>query len=119
VSLMCSRIRALLTSFPSQDCQLLLQKHRLYRCTVVVPNLLWLELTIVRLQALSPFPFVLTPVVSAFEYTFILWWNSFWTIAPAIAIGLFDRIVGMWSCPIAVASEPISISRRRCFDDTA
>lgn len=28
-----------------------------------------------------------------FEYTFLLWWNSFWTIAPTIAIGLFDRIV--------------------------
>jgi len=28
-----------------------------------------------------------------FEYTFLLWWNSFWTIAPVIAIGLFDRIV--------------------------
>jgi len=28
-----------------------------------------------------------------FEYTYLLWWNSFWTIAPVIAIGLFDRIV--------------------------
>lgn len=46
-------------------------------------------------QAPSSFPFVLTPVISVFEYTFLLWWNSFWTIAPAIAIGLFDRIVGM------------------------
>jgi len=40
---------------------------------------------------------VLTSAVSVFEYTYILWWNSFWTIAPVIAIGLFDRIVGMWS----------------------
>ncbi|EPQ57895.1 phospholipid-translocating P-type ATPase [Gloeophyllum trabeum ATCC 11539] len=29
----------------------------------------------------------------AFEYTYVLWWNSFFTIAPVIAIGLFDRIV--------------------------
>ncbi|KNZ81951.1 Putative phospholipid-transporting ATPase C24B11.12c, partial [Termitomyces sp. J132] len=29
----------------------------------------------------------------AFEYTFLLFWNSFWTIAPVIAIGIFDRIV--------------------------
>ncbi|KZT27329.1 phospholipid-translocating ATPase [Neolentinus lepideus HHB14362 ss-1] len=29
----------------------------------------------------------------AFEYTYLLWWNSFFTIAPVIAIGLFDRIV--------------------------
>ncbi|KAJ7811640.1 phospholipid-translocating ATPase [Mycena olivaceomarginata] len=28
-----------------------------------------------------------------FEYTYLLWWNAFWTIAPVIAIGLFDRIV--------------------------
>lgn len=28
-----------------------------------------------------------------FEYTYILFWNSFWTIAPVIAIGLFDRIL--------------------------
>ncbi|KAH9950331.1 phospholipid-translocating P-type ATPase [Amylocystis lapponica] len=28
----------------------------------------------------------------AFEYTYLLFWNSFWTIAPVIAIGLFDRI---------------------------
>ncbi|KAG6899806.1 hypothetical protein C0993_006629 [Termitomyces sp. T159_Od127] len=28
-----------------------------------------------------------------FEYTFLLFWNSFWTIAPVIAIGIFDRIV--------------------------
>ncbi|KAL0067071.1 hypothetical protein AAF712_005858 [Marasmius tenuissimus] len=29
----------------------------------------------------------------AFEYTYLLWWNSFWTILPPIAIGIFDRIV--------------------------
>ena len=48
----------------------------------------------------APLPFspALTSVFSVFEYTFILWWNSFWTIAPVIAIGLFDRIVGM--CPM-------------------
>ncbi|KAI0071851.1 phospholipid-translocating P-type ATPase [Panus rudis PR-1116 ss-1] len=28
-----------------------------------------------------------------FEYTYLLFWNSFWTIAPVIAIGLFDRVV--------------------------
>ncbi|KAF8077570.1 phospholipid-translocating ATPase [Lyophyllum atratum] len=28
-----------------------------------------------------------------FEYTFLLFWNSFWTLCPVIAIGLFDRIV--------------------------
>ncbi|KZT69864.1 phospholipid-translocating P-type ATPase [Daedalea quercina L-15889] len=28
-----------------------------------------------------------------FEYTYLLWWNSFFTLAPVIAIGLFDRHV--------------------------
>ena len=32
---------------------------------------------------------------SVLEYTYLLFWNSFWTIAPVIAIGIFDRIVGM------------------------
>ena len=31
---------------------------------------------------------------SVFEYTYVLFWNTFWTIAPVIGIGLFDRIVG-------------------------
>lgn len=31
---------------------------------------------------------------SVFEYTYLIFWNSFWTFAPVIAIGLFDRIVG-------------------------
>ncbi|TFK30277.1 phospholipid-translocating ATPase [Coprinopsis marcescibilis] len=26
------------------------------------------------------------------EYTYLLFWNSFWTLAPVIAIGLFDRV---------------------------
>ncbi|KAE9411132.1 phospholipid-translocating P-type ATPase [Gymnopus androsaceus JB14] len=29
----------------------------------------------------------------AFEYTYLLFWNAFWTIAPVIAIGIFDRII--------------------------
>ncbi|KAH7889506.1 hypothetical protein F5I97DRAFT_1844721 [Phlebopus sp. FC_14] len=29
----------------------------------------------------------------AFEYTYLLFWNSFWTLAPVLGIGLFDRIV--------------------------
>ncbi|KAF9449587.1 phospholipid-translocating P-type ATPase [Macrolepiota fuliginosa MF-IS2] len=28
-----------------------------------------------------------------FEYTYLLFWNSFWTIAPVIAIGIFDRFI--------------------------
>ncbi|KAJ7574583.1 hypothetical protein C8J56DRAFT_1172699 [Mycena floridula] len=28
-----------------------------------------------------------------FDYTFLLFWNSFWTIAPVIAIGIFDRLI--------------------------
>ncbi|KAF8447755.1 hypothetical protein L210DRAFT_940528 [Boletus edulis BED1] len=29
----------------------------------------------------------------AWEYTYLLFWNSFWTLAPVLGIGLFDRIV--------------------------
>ncbi|KIO25076.1 hypothetical protein M407DRAFT_25607 [Tulasnella calospora MUT 4182] len=28
-----------------------------------------------------------------FEYTYLLFWNVFWSLAPVIAIGLFDRII--------------------------
>ncbi|KAK7694056.1 hypothetical protein QCA50_003632 [Cerrena zonata] len=28
-----------------------------------------------------------------YEYTYLLFWNSFWTILPVIGIGLFDRVV--------------------------
>jgi phospholipid-translocating ATPase len=28
-----------------------------------------------------------------FDYTYLIFWNSFWTLCPVIAIGLFDRIV--------------------------
>jgi len=33
---------------------------------------------------------------SAVEYTYLLFWNSFFTLLPVIAIGLFDRIVGAY-----------------------
>ncbi|KAK7455126.1 hypothetical protein VKT23_010997 [Stygiomarasmius scandens] len=29
----------------------------------------------------------------AFEYTYLIFWNAFWTLCPVIAIGIFDRIV--------------------------
>ena len=31
---------------------------------------------------------------SVFDYNYILFWNSLWTIAPVIGIGLFDRFLG-------------------------
>jgi len=34
--------------------------------------------------------------LSAFDYVYILLWNSIWTIAPVIGIGLFDRFLGMF-----------------------
>ena len=62
----------------------------------MVPNILWLEFGLVC-SSTSNFLSImnLTPL-SAFEYTYLLFWNSFWTIAPVLGIGLFDRIVGMW-----------------------
>ena len=34
---------------------------------------------------------------SVFEYTYLIFWNSFWTLCPVIAIGVFDRIVGAYT----------------------
>ena len=31
---------------------------------------------------------------SVFEYTYLLWWNVFWSLCPVIAMGVFDRITG-------------------------
>ena len=31
---------------------------------------------------------------SVTDYNYILFWNSLWTIAPVIGIGLFDRFLG-------------------------
>jgi hypothetical protein len=42
--------------------------------------------------------------LSVFEYTYLIFWNSFWTLCPVIAIGLFDRIVGAYTAmPISDA----------------
>jgi phospholipid-translocating ATPase len=32
--------------------------------------------------------------LSVFEYTYLLFWNVFWSLAPVIAIGIFDRNIG-------------------------
>lgn len=69
----------------------------MYWRALVVSNLLRMEFNLVRVFSSVPvnlslnFPFL----CSAFEYTYLIFWNSFWTIAPVIAIGLFDRFVGM------------------------
>ena len=31
---------------------------------------------------------------SSIDYIYLLFWNSIWTLAPVIGIGLFDRILG-------------------------
>ena len=36
-------------------------------------------------------------LLSVFEYTYLLFWNSFWTLCPVVAIGLFDRVVGAYT----------------------
>jgi magnesium-transporting ATPase (P-type) len=47
----------------------------------------------------------LTHLDSVFEYTYLLWWNAFFTIAPVIAIGVFDRLVGTFFLFSASPSE--------------
>ena len=46
---------------------------------------------------------------SVFEYTYLIFWNSFWTLCPVIAIGLFDRIVGAY---IALLTSEVRTHRR-------
>lgn len=53
---------------------------------------------------------VLTSFLSVFDYTYLLFWNSFWTIAPVIGIGLFDRVVGK----SLTMSSPLSNNLTRC-----
>lgn len=31
---------------------------------------------------------------SVFDYNYILFWNSLWTVAPVIGMGIFDRFLG-------------------------
>jgi phospholipid-translocating ATPase len=45
---------------------------------------------------------------SVFEYTYLLFWNSFWTLCPVIAIGLFDRIAGAYARHIQILSDAYS-----------
>lgn len=80
-----------------QDLEFFLQEYSLYRCIVVVSNLLFLEFRFVcRLPVLFECRVGADLLFSSvFEYTYLLFWNSFWTIAPVIGIGLFDRVVGM------------------------
>jgi phospholipid-translocating ATPase len=45
---------------------------------------------------------------SAFDYIYVLLWNSVWTIAPVIGIGLFDRILGnntRYSCTKILSTD--------------
>ena len=64
----------------------------MYRYPLVVHDLLCVEQSIVSI-AESVFSYEIADwVCSVFEYTYLLFWNSFWTILPVIAMGLFDRI---------------------------
>ena len=42
---------------------------------------------------------------SVFEYTYLLFWNVFWSLAPVIAIGLFDRVIGMFVLQLCANSH--------------
>ena len=63
---------------------------------MVVHDLLRLVVNLVSATTLlGHFSNALSP--SVFEYTYLLFWNSFWTLCPVIAIGLFDRVVGVYT----------------------
>lgn len=68
---------------------------------MVVPDILRLEYDIVRFALLLSYHGVANhSFFSAFEYTYLLLWNVFWSIAPVIAIGIFDRDIGECCFPV-------------------
>jgi Phospholipid-translocating P-type ATPase C-terminal len=85
-----ARIRCLLVQ---QDLKLLLQEYPCHWRPLVVPDLRWMERYFV---SSSPIALTVTSIYvhSAVDYIYVLLWNSVWTIAPVIGIGLFDRILG-------------------------
>lgn len=46
------------------------------------------------LMTLMPLEPLINIISSVLEYTYLLFWNSFWTVAPVIGIGVFDRLAG-------------------------
>jgi hypothetical protein len=44
-----------------------------------------------------PSALLITHFHSAFDYIYVLFWNSIWTLAPVVGIGLFDRFLGAQS----------------------
>ena len=68
-----------------------------------------------RLHSASCFPCfwrLLTWDYSAVEYTYLLFWNSIFTVLPVVAIGLFDRIVGAYIPLLNVALRQLTGSLR-------
>jgi len=39
---------------------------------------------------------------SVYNYIYILFWNSLWTIAPVVGIGIFDRFLGEYKIMLAL-----------------
>ncbi len=88
---------------------------------MVVHDLLWLVLSLVSVAMFSSDTSPnapLLPLSSVFEYTYLLFWNSFWTLCPVIAIGLFDRIVGSYTAFSVSGVELTKLCRRSCIDGT-
>ena len=55
-------------------------------------------------------------ITSVMDYIFILFWNSLWTIAPVIGVGLFDRFLGVsWFLMILDIHLIMSILQIRVF----
>jgi phospholipid-translocating ATPase len=62
---------------------------------MVVPDILRLEFKLVSIHtSFAVLCIADVGLYSVFEYTYLLFWNSFWTLAPVIGIGLFDRVIG-------------------------
>ena len=55
-------------------------------------------------------------ITSVMDYIYILFWNSLWTIAPVIGVGLFDRFLGaLWFSTILDIHLIMTILQIRVF----
>jgi hypothetical protein len=101
---MCPTRRPLTTSYLKE---LLLQERHGCRSPFLVPVLLRLEYHLVSVTkgdslAVANLRYWAS---SVFEYTYLLFWNIFWTLLPVIALGLFDRDIGKSQDSVCVKGD--------------
>jgi hypothetical protein len=60
--------------------------------------------------------YLMGSITSVMDYIYILFWNSLWTVAPVIGVGLFDRFLGvLWFSMILNIDLTTTILQIRVF----